>query len=413
MPLVDYLVLTALDQEWMAASEVFHGQRIRPREHAVKAATYYLWSQPVKGSFGAGQYLVVGAPMSLWTPGQSKAATFTANGAEVWRPARVVMMGIAGSIDPGTAALGDVIVADEIHGIEIRDVTDSGARYRTTSDRPSALDLDRVRAFRRNPADYARWQQACAAGARRLGIAIKRPPALHLTAIASGNDVVRSAAAGQLLKRDVSFWITAVEMESRGVHQALDLDSRGVQALMIRGISDYADAAKEELESSSKGAWREYAAANAARLLRALWRRAPVKPISPGYHLNVTLGEHVRFSTRRGIPPLPFRVAGAQDLPFPSLLDRSAATPPLAFRVRATDAAGHPIAGARAVRIATTPSGRSAASLVPRDGALHFVTPHAAAGIRVELLLSLPTAAAEVTIECRDEFGRSAVGVWR
>lgn len=46
------------------------------------------------------------------------------------------------------------------------------------------------------------------------------------------------------------------------------IDRKGIDALAIRGISDHADAAKDQLETSTSGHIRAFAAGNAAMFLR-------------------------------------------------------------------------------------------------------------------------------------------------
>ena len=88
-------------------------------------------------------------------------------------------------------------------------------------------------------------------------------------------------------------------MEAEGLYKATYFDTKRTDALMIRGISDYADENKKTLEKATKDQYRAYAAANTARLLRAVWRRGPVAPLSPGYMLDVTMGPHSPLSPTR------------------------------------------------------------------------------------------------------------------
>lgn len=60
----------------------------------------------------------------------------------------------------------------------------------------------------------------------------------------------------------------ALEMESGGILSAAH--TRDVATLVIRGISDYSDIAKAELDQVKGGALRRYAMINATLLLWAL-----------------------------------------------------------------------------------------------------------------------------------------------
>src|ERR1044072_1727011 len=321
MPLVDYLLFTPLDEEWRTVRSVLCPKKVNAIQ--TDPITYYLWKQSVKRPpHAVGDYLIVAAPMFRRTGGEALAGVITAHGVSEWKPSRVVLVGIAGSLEPERLQLGDVVVSDEIYGYEVGDAEAGGLSFRPTFNQIGALDFDRVRAFRDDPVAYPKWQQECLGAARLVGLGeLARPPELHLEAIASGNNVVKSRAFGRQLQEKISSKIKAVEMEARGLYQALYIHARRTDALMIRGVSDYADETKTELEKKSKDAWRTFAAANSARLLRTLWRRGPVQPISPDYQLDLTLGPYTRFK-QQGVPNIEFKHVGAQDNAFPTLLDR-------------------------------------------------------------------------------------------
>ena len=58
-----------------------------------------------------------------------------------------------------------------------------------------------------------------------------------------------------------------MEMESAGVYDAAIIRTPAPRTIAIRGISDYADARKDKIETSAKGLFRELAAKNALSLL--------------------------------------------------------------------------------------------------------------------------------------------------
>ncbi|MDX3810248.1 hypothetical protein ACXIUS_05065 [Bosea thiooxidans] len=66
--------------------------------------------------------------------------------------------------------------------------------------------------------------------------------------------------------KNVDRKIFAIETESGGILAAAK--RRGVHALTIRGISDHADQAKDQLEASTGGDIRSLAAGNAATFFR-------------------------------------------------------------------------------------------------------------------------------------------------
>jgi hypothetical protein len=77
MPLIDYMLLTPLDEEWRNVTDVLCPGKAGPLEKAINAITYSLWTEPVSVKDGVdSEYLVVGAPMSRRTPGQAYASSF-------------------------------------------------------------------------------------------------------------------------------------------------------------------------------------------------------------------------------------------------------------------------------------------------------------------------------------------------
>ena len=274
--------------------------------------------------------------MSRRTPGQAYAAAFSKQCLHDWKPSRIVLLGIAGSLDSKRLRLGDVVVADRIFGYEVADAEGRNTHFRPTVNQAGALDLDRVRAVRNNPHDYERWQALCLAEASKYGLArVRRPPTLHIDAVGSGNKVVKSVTFARRLRKEINAQISAVEMEGVGLHAALNPDSHRSDALMIRGISDYADGNKTALERQSKDGWRSYAAANAARLLALLWSQGVVPSISSDYALDLTQGTLSRWR-QPGVPNDHIRSIGAQEIILPALLNRSGATPRLRVSVQAT-----------------------------------------------------------------------------
>lgn len=343
--------------------------------------------------------------MGLRTPGQSLAGVFVQKSLQAWRPSRVTLVGIAGSLDPDRVRLGDVVVPPDIFGYEVEDVEDGGTRLRPTFNQIGALDLDRVRAFRSDPDRYREWQEECrAAVPEGIRDQLQRPPELFLEPIASGNKVVKSVEFGKRLRAKVNAGIIGVEMEARGLFQALYLEGGRHDALMIRGISDYADANKTALERGTKDAWRAFAAANAARLQLALWRTRPVPPLSPGYHLDLTLGPRSRLR-QQGVIDIEFRHVGAQDIVFPHLIGRSYPTPELFVEVDAITAAGTPPDGRRGLCVIESPERRVVEGKTTPTG-MFFELPGSEWGLKVELLLSFSGACQKLVVRCQDAFKR-------
>lgn len=311
-------------------------------------------------------------------------------------------------MEPERLQIGDVVVSDEIYGYEIGDAEDEGIGFRPTFNQVGALDFNRIRDFRDDPVAYPKWQEECLNAASVSGLEkISRPPELHLEVTASGNYVVKSKTFGQKLREEINSRISAVEMEARGPHQALYLSSDRTDALMIRGISDYADENKTKLEKATKDAWRTFSAANAARLLQTIWERGPFPPVSPGYQLNMTPGPHTRL--RQPGVPIDFEIkkVGAQDISFPALLNRNQATPELYLEVSAQSESGESMIDFRSLCIVESPKRQFIKPHQQTDAGQLFILPASHWGLKVELLLSLPTPADKIKVICRDDFQRS------
>lgn len=114
MHLVDYLLLTPLDEEWRTVRNVLCPVHQNITDRPIDQITYFLWRQPVnRPPYTVGDYLIVGARMSRKTPGQALASVITKDSVRQWRPNRVVLLGIAGSLER-ELQLGDVVVSEEI-----------------------------------------------------------------------------------------------------------------------------------------------------------------------------------------------------------------------------------------------------------------------------------------------------------
>jgi nucleoside phosphorylase len=408
VPLIDFLLLTPLDEEWRTMFPLLCPDLQRVKEVPVDSITYYTWAQPVTTLGGKGEYLIAAASIADRTPGQALTASFVTNAVATWRPDTVLLTGIAGSLDPDRVKLGDVIVGRDILGYEVEDALDSGFNLRKTYNQIDARQLDRMRALVNLGRPVATWQDQCKEAAAGLFPAEEpRRPSLFIEAIASGNKVVKSTAFAQELQRVFQHQVGAVEMEARGLHQALYLDAKRRDGLVVRGISDYADKYKSDLERRSNDAWRTLAAGNAARLIAIFWQRGSIAPISPGYRLNLQRGSFQQF--RQGPETqIDFQVPGAHDLAFPILLERSAPTPAITLEIAAEARAGGAATGFRGTCIVNSPDRLVVQGQETEPGHMRMSLPASEWGLRVDLLLSFPTPIARLSIRCSDLFGRAA-----
>ncbi len=192
-------------------------------------------------------------------------ASATARGViEVWRPRFLVLVGIAAGVR-GYAKdlrLGDVLVADQVVGFELAKVTADGLQRRYQSF-PPHFDL---LAAARSVAASDEWAST---------IAMPRPdepgmPRVHVGTVLSGEKVFADIASVRELGRA---WPTAVGVEMEGLGVAIAAHRGGCGFLLVKGVSDFADASKDDR-------WRQYAAEAAARFALAVLRRQPATPAS-------------------------------------------------------------------------------------------------------------------------------------
>jgi two-component system, cell cycle response regulator len=181
--------------------------------------------------------------------GPLQASTRAMYAAMRWRPRHVLMIGIAGGVST-TTALGDVIIANQVADYTVGKITAKGTRNIFWHVHPAhASLLEAANAFATG------WQAE---------IRVPRPeagtPQRHIGVIASGGDVVSYKT---LMQRYAESWpkLIGVEMEGGGIATALHQSPCHAGFLMIRGVSDFADAKKN---SARVKKWRSYAASTAA-----------------------------------------------------------------------------------------------------------------------------------------------------
>jgi nucleoside phosphorylase len=331
--LVDFFIATALVEEWRNLREAL-GTRLIENQVEGKR-TWYLGHYPSK----RGEYLIASASMAASTAGQSNAAAFTADLLSEWRPSSVILVGIAGSFERSWHQLGDVIIPEQVFGYELgtqderrgEDRKLSKARtLRPTGHQANFLLIDRAPGLHNNNGMYEDWQKLCvesreaealqsASGAAKKTIS---PPKLHFDILASGNDVIHSAAFSRSLRKQIHSDLAGVEMEGKGVFTALHSSDSGAHFLMVRGISDYADKWKKGLDDFG-GLYRKYAAANAARFVQLLLATGPQRPLGLRAIANLDFADSPLRAMELGLYIQP----GMNVLCFSSLLELRNETP--------------------------------------------------------------------------------------
>ena len=192
--------------------------------------------------------------------GQAWSGVFASEALRIWKPANVVHVGIAGTLDKDVA-LGDVIVPAEVVGYDVGDAVDTpkgpNIKFRSTGGQTDFGLLGSAHALQDNAAEYKAWQDEAAALSEA---GQDRKPSVHVGAkqiLASGNFVVKSADFGEKLQTTRNQKITAVDMEAKGLFNAIRLAADKPATLILRGISDRADKEKGQIDAATKGAFRE------------------------------------------------------------------------------------------------------------------------------------------------------------
>jgi nucleoside phosphorylase len=218
--------------------------------------------------------------------GNTRSANVASLLIEKLKPTDVVVVGIAGSL-ANDMEPGDVFIPDSVNEYLANSATrgegedwtfdTSGNHFQT-----SARLLNRFQFFAHTKkAHYNRWQED--AQRRRAAIIPKSTEDSLATAglkmrgscklyagddrrLASGPAVGKGKAFVEWITREVDRKVAAMEMESAGVFDAGIIRTPAPRTVAIRGISDYADARKEKIEATAKGAFRELSAKNALSL---------------------------------------------------------------------------------------------------------------------------------------------------
>ena len=214
--------------------------------------------------------------------GKSSASNSTTEALNEFTCDLFICLGIAGGLS-NDLKLGDVCYSGSV--LDVNDnakTTDGGAgginlelspfTYRT--DKTLSLALDFVRRDPISRKKYEDWQRSRLARARELGLEQiqdkkGKNPQEPLPKSLSGTIACGVVSAGNNYNekiKQIDRKVLAIETESGGVFNiAL---RKGVDALTIRGISDYADPDKAKLEAETKDAVRVLAAENAASFLK-------------------------------------------------------------------------------------------------------------------------------------------------
>ncbi|WP_329221130.1 5'-methylthioadenosine/S-adenosylhomocysteine nucleosidase [Streptomyces sp. NBC_01485] len=179
--------------------------------------------------------------------GVVNAASMTTQLVTWLRPQAILFVGIAGSLKDDIG-IGDVVVGTKVYGIHGGKWTPQGFLARPEAWHASNALIQAARSAARDMPDVR----------------------THFKPIASG-DVVLADAEAEIARhlREHYNDTAAIEMEGSGAAHAAHVNGR-LDALVIRGISDHADAAKTRTDTAGS---QQRAARQAAEVARAVLRK--------------------------------------------------------------------------------------------------------------------------------------------
>jgi len=178
--------------------------------------------------------------------GNIRSAIATSRALDEWRPRHFVLVGLAAGIrQSANMRYGDLLVAEQVVGFELAKATATGLQPRFEAYRPN-IDL--------------------LMAAKHIAVGPGVPRTFFGT-ILSGEKVFADGPSVERIRR---VWPNAIgiEMEGLGVAAAAYRGRRGF--LMVKGLTDFADASKNDQ-------WRGGAAAAAARFAIAVLRSPAVQ----------------------------------------------------------------------------------------------------------------------------------------
>lgn len=248
--LTDFVILTALPKERDAVLRYLPS----PERTVVNGRNFYKAS--LRGYKGANSQVIL---LSLPDMGNINAALATHNAIAVWNPTYIVLGGIAGGVqNKGDRCLGDVIVGEQIIYYEYGKQTAGGITRRYQAYRPAQPLISAARNLA-----HKTWSMSIKA-TRPDGSSTRVIPRVHFGVVASGEKVVTDTELIEELRTD---WSQLVGIEMEGAGSALAAYDYGTTpgVLLVKGISDWANAQKED-------GWQEYAAEASASFITELLR---------------------------------------------------------------------------------------------------------------------------------------------
>jgi nucleoside phosphorylase len=279
---VDVLLYIALSEEFEALKKEL-GDGFLPQELSDVALTVYLGK--IHSSVLGRDFSVAVAPAGKM--GNTRSATAVSVLIEKFKPADVIVLGIAGSLSNDMEP-GDVFVPESVNEYLANSATTGNGdrwEFQTSGDQfqTSVRLLNRLANFAHGkPEHFGRWQKSAEQrrkailsaadeqGLEAAGLVMRgngRLFAADSRKLASGPAVGKGTAFAEWIRREVDRKVAALEMESAGVYDAGIIRIPAPRTVAIRGISDYADERKAKVEEAAAGKFRELSARNAVSLL--------------------------------------------------------------------------------------------------------------------------------------------------
>jgi nucleoside phosphorylase len=262
----DFAVITVIEEELDAVRRI-----LNLKECLTEKRNYY--HGRVSSARGAESHFVVCA--ACRDKGNISASLLASDIVQRWKPAYLLVVGIAGGVKEREVRLGDVIVHKALEYYECKKHTGGEEIERsTTHEPPSPILLNIAERIRVSSGD---WQAY---------VGIKKPDGtasqsrLLIGEILSGEKLLgpTSPILKELLtKHDKAL---AVEMESGGVARSLweNRPDHITEFIIIRGISDYCDESDEE-QQRTRDTWRSFAASSAAAVALLTIKTTPKQDV--------------------------------------------------------------------------------------------------------------------------------------
>jgi nucleoside phosphorylase len=427
MPLIDCVVLCALDEELTTLNSVLRSRARASREKKCAGRTMHLFRLPCLGgeSAVAGEYTVaIGSDFKM---GGEAMAQFAIEIFRELKPQAAVLTGIAASAIPKDLFPGDVAVSSQVFSYaNVAVDADNKLSFRKSGYQVSAPLRRAAFEFKGDRSEYAGWRARCAAEIATLveetnvvrrstnyvTIPKFEPPQLVVELGAAGPFLVRSADFRDELrgaKGAVDPRVAWVEMEAHGFMEAAH--ERDVRAIVVKGISDSGDGMKTALEAATNGFWRLYSSANAAHAIVDILRRRPLVPLETNHVVLDMSFSSVRYG--RDLSVFIHR-KGATNLAFPRLLEMMGPSVGVQIRLSARASDGSPVLPAEHRFEHRRPGAVSGAMSEGEidGGDLTFRLPDSEVSSLVGLAMAFGAEVAAIEVRVTGDFDLSAKGKW-